>query len=63
MRATGPRKMETYRVKICDSEEAGNTIGEQGKWLRISCNDDTRVSLKELKEFSGEKCFGNLRVR
>ena len=23
MRATGPRKMETYRVKICDSEEAG----------------------------------------
>ena len=22
MRATGPGKMETYRVKICDSEEA-----------------------------------------
>jgi hypothetical protein len=52
--------METYRVKICDSEEAGKnteekTREETGKLLQIARNDNTSSSLKKLKELSGGK--------
>ena len=50
-------------LKSAIAKKRENTIGDQGKGLRISCNDDTRVSLKELKELSGGKCFGNLSGR
>ena len=52
MRATGPRKMETYRVKICDSEEVGIIQRrKQEKWLRIAGVENRGASLKKLMEF------------
>ena len=41
-------------LKSAIAKKRENTMGEQGKWLRIAYNDDMSVSLKKLRNFSGE---------
>ena len=41
-------------LKSAIAKKRENTMGEQGKWLRIAYNDDMNVSLKKLRNFSGE---------
>ena len=39
-------------LKSAIAKKRENTMGEQGKWLRIAYNDDMNVSLKKLRNFS-----------
>ena len=61
------KRWELNGLKSAITKRAENTEEktreETEKLLRIARNDNMSFLLKQLKEFSGGKCFGYLRIR